>query len=73
MNKSEKNTIMNHAMRTATTPNEAWNMGDSYFVAAEEEAYKSLDRNSIHRLLCSAHTIQKENGLLCLYNDPTMP
>jgi hypothetical protein len=64
---------LNHEMTPATTPSEAWHMGDGYYFAAEKEAYKRLSSAELSLLLRSAMKLQKGNGLLCLYEDPEMP
>lgn len=66
-------TILNHAMKAATCPSEAWRMGDKYFLAAEEEAYKKLSEDELSVLIHSAMELQKENGMLYLFEDPEMP
>lgn len=71
--KTIKNTILNQNMKVATNPGEAWTSGQQYFLAAEAEAYKNLDKEQISALLRSAATLQKETGALCLFEDPTMP
>lgn len=65
--------ILKQEMKAANSPSEAWTMGDAYFFAGEEEAYKQLNRAELKNLLHSATTLQKENGSIYLYVDPTMP
>ena len=69
----KKNTILSRAMTAASAPEEAWVMGDRYFAAAEKESYKHLSKETLSLLLHSAITLQKENGMLYLYEDPAMP
>ena len=68
-----KNTILNQDMKAAATPNEAWINGDKYFHAVEAEAYKQLTTAQLSTLLHSATALQRIDGYLCLYEDPTMP
>lgn len=68
-----KANILTQKMKVATTPSEAWNNGDKYFLAVEAEAYKELNAEQLSELLRSAVTIQKVGGHLCLYEDPAMP
>lgn len=65
--------ILKQTMKAASCPSEAWTMGDAYFLAGEEEAYKQLSWDELAALLRSASALQKENGMLYLYEDPTMP
>lgn len=65
--------ILKQEMKAANSPSEAWTMGDAYFLAGEEEAYKQLGRDKLKALLHSAAALQKVNGSIYLYEDPTMP
>ena len=69
----KNNTILNEKMNEAINPSEAWRLGDQYFLAVEAEEYKRLSKENLTTLLLSASALQKENGLLPLYEDPTMP
>ena len=74
MNKNQiQSNILCQEMKLASTPGEAWYNGTQYFLAAEAEAYKVLDKEQLTALLQSAITLQKETGLICIYEDPTMP
>ena len=68
-----KNTILNQEMKAATTPGEAWYNGTQYFLATEAEAYKYLGKEQVAALLRSARSLQKKNGYVQLFEDPTMP
>jgi hypothetical protein len=68
-----KDTILNQDMKAAATTNEAWINGDKYFHAVEAEAYKQLTTAQLSTLLHSATALQRIDGYLCLYEDPTMP
>ena len=70
---SSREDILKRKMTMIENGGEAWRMGDAYFAAAESEAYKALTRDELSSLLGSARLLQKENGLLCLYEDPAMP
>lgn len=65
--------ILSQEMTKASAPGEACSMGDAYFLAAEDEAYKALSKEEISSLLRSAHVLQKENGMIHLYEDQAMP
>lgn len=70
---NEKPVILSQEMRTATSPSEAWRLGEQYFYAAETESYKELSTAQLSALLHSASLLQKETGHICLYDDSTMP
>lgn len=65
--------ILKQTMKAASCPSEAWTLGETYFLAGEDSLYKSLSKEGIRTLLLSAMPLQKENGMLYLYEDPTMP
>lgn len=68
-----ENTILNQEMKAATAPGDAWYNGDQYFLATEAEAYKAFSAEHLASLLRSGGKLQRENGYLYLYEDPTMP
>lgn len=68
-----KKTILDQEMAVAKTPGEAWYNGTQYFLATEAEAYKCLGKEQLAALLRSARSLQKENGYVQLFEDPTMP
>lgn len=70
---NEKAAILCQGMKTATSPSEAWRLGDLYFHVAETESYKELNKAQLSAFLHSAVIIQKETGYICLYEDSTMP
>ena len=66
-------TILDQEMAVAKTPGEAWYNGTQYFLATEAEVYKCLGKEQVAALLRSARSLQKENGYVQLFEDPTMP
>lgn len=70
---NEKATILSQEMKPATSPSEAWRLGDLYFHTTETESYKELSKAQLSAFLHSAATLQKETGYICLYEDSTMP
>jgi hypothetical protein len=68
-NTNNVETILNYAMNAATSPSEAWRMGDQYFLATEEEAYKKIKAEALRLVAHEDEIVEAVDYALHIHNE----